>query len=159
MVVKSLRRNGLVLGDLGGGAEPAERAGHPMIAARGEKTVGDGLGKHVGELRGVLRLIEVGDEGACEGGAQVAQGARGLVFLEGDDDDVADDVGEARHPLGELLGPGDRLGAVGKEVAEELEHGLRAGGVADDLVAAETAEARGRAKVAVHIPAELQVVG
>ena len=82
------------------------------------------------------------------------------MVLEGDDDDVADDVGEPGHALGELAGLGDRLGAVGEEVVEEVEDGLGAGGVARDLaLARRAAEAGGGAGLAVHVPAELEVVG
>src|SRR5205814_661315 len=124
------------------------------------EAVGEGLGEHVGKLGGLFGLFEVGDQDVGKGFAPAAQEDGLLVLVERLDNDVADNVGEAGHAEGEVVGAGNVLGAVLQEVLEQLADGGAARFVGEGAVGGgDGGEAGDLAADAVGVPAKLDVVG
>ncbi|OQA19789.1 MAG: hypothetical protein BWY63_01651 [Chloroflexi bacterium ADurb.Bin360] len=137
-----------------------ERAGRVVHHAGGEEAVGQGLGKHIGKLAGLFGPVKVGDQHFGEGFAPALQEIGGVPGLEGGNDDVADEVGQVRHPFGEFAGGDDRLRGVSQETVQEVADGLNIGGGGFELaIAVEGRQADRFTMHAVHVPAEFEVVG
>ena len=133
----------------------AGEAGRDVHGPRREEAIGDGLGKHVGEVP----RLEVGDEGLAKGVEPPGKGRRCAPTLDRVDDDLTDQMGQAGHPLGQIFRRRDWFGPAGQEIVEERGHGVAAGFVVAQLAAApDPGQAGGLPGLPLDVPAKLQVI-
>ncbi len=124
--------------------------------AGSEEAVGDGLSVHVGELgRG-----EEGDQRLSEGFQLGVQHTLFALLLEGLLDEIAGHAGQSRHALGQLLGSAHRGRRLGQELLQQPRNGLDASpSCPDPPINGQRSQAGRLPVLALHVPAELQVVG
>ncbi|MDV2504250.1 MAG: hypothetical protein RX318_09895 [bacterium] len=127
-----------------------------MITAGGKEPVGQGLGKHVGELRNG----QIGDKDFLEGSMEVLDNSGGLFFLECLFDDVPYEMRQAGKPLRQVFGLVDGRGLPVEKRCKKLIYVLLALLVGDNLPTLAQASKRGcLAMFALNIPTKLQIVG